>query len=117
MFGCPALQETWKPQKVAHAIVGSSCGLVLLRRQGRDSSPLSDWITRQGPLCFREAAGAVTLPPVNSGPVREHKCQASGNSICHLGVHFPLDDNPSSLGEMYIPAFVVWFAKIPHGSL
>lgn len=63
-------------KKVAHAIVGSSCGLVLLRRQGRDSSPLSDWITRQGTLHFWEAAGAVTLPPVNSGPVK--RAQMSG---------------------------------------
>lgn len=78
---------------------------------------LSDRMTRHGTLGFREAAGAVTLPPVNSDPVRKHKCQASGNSVCHLGVHFPLDYNPSSLGEMCIPAFVVWFAKIPHGSL
>lgn len=56
----------------------------------------------------------MTLPPVNSDGVRRHKCQASVNYICYLGVNFPLDDNPLSLGEMCIPEFILWLAKIFH---
>lgn len=59
-------------------------------------------VARQGRAELLGERRDVTLPPVNSGPVREHKWQASGNSICSLGGNFPLDYNPFSLGEMCI---------------
>lgn len=77
MFGCPMLQETWKPQKeggTGHS--GLQLWLGLAKEAGQGQFTPEDWITRQGTLHFREAAGAVTLPPVNSGP--EKRAQMSG---------------------------------------
>lgn len=50
---------------------------------------------------------------MNSDRVRNHKCQASANCVCHVGVNFPLDENPLSLGEMCIP---VLFSGLPRFS-
>lgn len=51
---------------------------------------------------------------MNSARVRKHKCQASVNCTCLLGVHFPLDENPLSLGETCIPAYPVACQNSPY---
>lgn len=82
-----------------------------VKQQSRSRSSRNDVNTRNQTTFFGGGTCAVTLPPVNSDRVRKRKCQASVNSICHLGVNFPLDENPLLLGKKYIPAFAVWLAK------
>jgi len=88
---------------------------MLIERQNRSSPSKDDFdyeetlsILSVGPFCCGH-----DFPPVNSDRERKHKCQASANYVCRVGVNFPLDENPLSLGEMCIP---VLFSGLPRFS-